>query len=117
MRGGGGGCGCFLFLFLCVGGGGGGLRGTRASEFFYKESKSKNLFLLRIQIENKKYRVFGGVGGERWGKGEWEASFSEFFFTKNPHLKYFFLFFWRRGRGGGGGGARVSDFFLQRIQI
>ena len=49
--------------------GGGGLRGggTRASEFFYKESKSKNLFLLRIQIENKKYRLFGGGGG---GEGE-----------------------------------------------
>ena len=54
-----------MFLFLCVGGGGGGgLRGTRASDFLYKESKSKNLFLLRIQIENKKYRVFGGGGGE-----------------------------------------------------
>ena len=109
MRGGGGGCGCFLFLFLCVGGGGGGggggLRGTRASEFFYKESKSKNLFLLRIQIENKKYRVFGGVGGERWGKGEWEASFSEFFFTKNPHLKYFFPFFLEAGAGGRGRGS------------
>ena len=68
MRGGGG-AGVFCFCFYAWGGGGvlrGG--GTRASEFFYKESKSKNLFLLRIQIENKKYRVFGG-GGERWGKG------------------------------------------------
>ena len=86
------------------------MRGTRASDFFYKESRSKNLFLLRIQIENKKYRVFGGGGGggggeERWGKGEWEASFSDFFFTKNPHLKYFFPFFWRRG-GGGTEGSR-----------
>ena len=101
MRGGGGGCGCFLFLFLW-GGGGCGLGGTRASDIFYKESKSKNLFLLRIQIENKKYRVFGGGGGERWGKGEWEARVSDFFFTKKPHLKYFFLFF---GGGGGGGGG------------
>ena len=67
-------CLCFFVVFLCVGKG-----GTRASDFFYKESKSKNLFLLRIQIENKKYRVLGGGGG-RWGKGEWEARVSDFFF-------------------------------------
>ena len=34
------------------------------------------------------------------------------FFTMNPTLNYFFFL-----GGGGGGGARVSDFFLQRIQI
>ena len=33
-------------------------------------------------------------------------------FTMNPTLNYFFL-----GGGGGGGGARVSEFFLQTIQI
>ena len=32
------------------------------------------------------------------------------FFTKNPNLKKFFF-------GGGGEGARVSEFFLQRIQF
>ena len=87
-------------------GGGGGFRGgggwTRASEFFYKESKSKNLFLLRIQIKNKKnIGCLGGEwgSGERWGKGEWEARVSEFCFTKNQHLKYVFLFIWRRGGG------------------
>ena len=69
MRGGGGGgAGVFCFCFYAWGWGG-GLRGTRASEFFYKESKSKNLFLLRIQIENKKYRVFGGGGGGEVGEG------------------------------------------------
>ena len=64
--------------------------------------------------------MFGG-GGERWGKGEWEARVSDFFFTKNPHLKYFFPFFFGGGGGGGrrrvgrgrGGGARVSDFFTK----
>ena len=46
---------------------------------------------------------------------------SEFIFTKNPNLNTFFL---GGGGGGGGGGgdgrgsvARVSKFFLQRIQI
>ena len=34
-------------------------------------------------------------------------------FTMNPTLNYFF---WGGG-GGGGGGARVSEFFLQTIQI
>ena len=34
------------------------------------------------------------------------------FFTINPNLKYFF-----GGGGLRGAGARVSDFFLQRIQI
>ena len=43
-------------------------------------------------------------GGERWGKGEWEARVSEFFFTKNPHLKYFFPFFFLEAGGGGDGG-------------
>ena len=83
-----------------------GVGGTRASDFFYKEFKSKNLILLRIQIENKKYRVFGGGGGGRWGKGEWEARVSEFFFTKNPHLKYFFSFFFGGGGWGGTEGSR-----------
>ena len=55
-------------------GGGGGFRGgggwTRASEFFYKESKSKNLFLLRIQIKNKKISgVWVGSGGVGRGGG------------------------------------------------
>ena len=90
----------------------GGLRGgTRASEFFYKESKSKNLFLLRIQIEHKKYRVFGGGGGGgggRWGKGEWEARVSAFVFTKNPHLKYFFPFFLEAGGWGDGGWGELE---------
>ena len=40
-----------------------------------------------------------------------------FFFQKNPSLKKKFF----RGKGvggwGGGGGARVSEFFLQSIQI
>ena len=54
------------------GGGGGGVCGEGGLEqviFFYKVSKSKNLFLLRIQIENKKYRVFGGGGGGEVGEG------------------------------------------------
>ena len=36
--------------------------------------------------------------------------------TMNPNLKYCLV---GRGSGGrgGGGGARVSEFFLQRIQI
>ena len=40
------------------------------------------------------------------------AGVSEFF-TMNPNLKYFVCVC----GGGGGGGARVSEFFLQRIQI
>ena len=77
----------FVFVFMRGGlrGGGGG---TRASEFFYKESKSKNLFLLRIQIENKKYRVFGGGGGG----GE-------------------------RGGGRGSGRLELVNLFLLRIHI
>ena len=34
--------------------------------------------------------------------------------TMNPNLKYCLV---GRGSGGRGGGARVSEFFLQRIQI
>ena len=36
------------------------------------------------------------------------------FYTMNPNLKKKNLFYLG---GGGGGGARVSDFFLQNIQI
>ena len=33
------------------------------------------------------------------------------------YYEKFKIFFFLYGGGGGGGGARVSDFFLQRIQI
>ena len=69
MGGGGGGAGVFCFVFMRGGAGFAGVGGTRASDFFYKEFKSKNLILLRIQIENKKYRVFGGGGGGEVGEG------------------------------------------------
>ena len=46
------------------------------------------------------------------------------FFSKNPNLKKKFLFFFIFFGGGGGGGGRggrggyrVSEFFLQSIQI
>ena len=77
----------FFFLFLFRGRRGGG---SRVSGFFYLACKCKN---------NKKHFFF--LGGEGWrgvnflGEGGW-------------------------GRGGGVGvdrGARVSEFFLQRIQI
>ena len=57
------------------------------------------------------------------------ARVTEFFFKKNLNLKKKKIHFhlcrgWRGGGGGGGGvagwrgrGARVSDFFLLRIQI
>ena len=48
-------------------------------------------------------------------------------FTKNPESEFFYKEsksnkkkFWRVGGGGGGGGgglARVSDFFVKRIQV
>ena len=48
-------------------------------------------------------RLVGGVGDR----------VSEFFFTMNPNISFFF-FFWSRGWGGGG---RVSEFSLQRIRF
>ena len=86
---------------------------------FLKESKSK-----------KKFCFVLGAGGEFFFAVVTGPRVSELFFTKNLNKKIFFLgrggrgmlelmiFFCRGGGGGGGGGVtRVSDFFLQRIQI
>ena len=67
--------------------------------FYYKESKSKNLF-------------FG------WGRRDLElVNFFYFFYKESKSLYiYNFFFFGGGGEGGGGerGGARVSDF-LSRL--
>ena len=60
-------------------------------------ARVSDVFLLRIQIFNKK-NLGGGIG----------AGVSEFF-NRNRNLKYFF--------GGGYRGARVREKFLERIQI
>ena len=79
----------YFFFFFFFGGGGGEWRwGARVSDF-----------LLRIQIENKKYGWWEGGRGSGMGGG---ARGSEFFYYESK-LKYFL--------GRGGGGARVSDFF------
>ena len=72
------------------------MEGTRVSELFYK----------RIQIK----KMFGVGIRAGWGLEEMN------FLTKNPELIFFF---WGGGggRGEGEGGARVSEFFLIRIQI
>ena len=75
-------------------------------DFFYKETKSKN------KKEKNIFFVFC-VG---------EGVVSDFFFTKNRNLHIFFFFL---GGGGGmegvvcreGSVARVSEFFIQIIQI
>ena len=56
---------------------------------FYKESKSKNYFLLRIQIENK-------CLGEGWGGGA--ARVSEFIYYESTFkIKKIYFFFWGGG--------------------
>ena len=40
-----------------------------------------------------------------------------FYFTKNPNLKNFFLLIFVGGVGLGGRGSRLSEFLLLRIQI
>ena len=72
--------------------------------FFYKESKSKKKEILF-------FFVWGWVG-----EGGSEVAKLSDFFTKNPNLKKK-LFFGGGGGGVGGGGSRISEFFLQRIQI
>ena len=78
-------------------------------EFFYKESKSKK--------KEKIYFLFSVLG-----RGMGEGGVSDFFLQRIEIYTFFF------GGGGGGGGmegvvwgggsvARVSEFFLQILQI
>ena len=57
-------------------------------------------------------------GGDRWGGDGNEARVSKIYFTKNPNKKKEIFVLGGGGEGWGvGWGARVSEFFLQRIQI
>ena len=84
-------------------------------DFFYKESKSKK--------QKKKIYIFFSVL-EEWGKGVEGGLLIDFFYKESKTTHFLCVCVCGGGGGGlegvvwrGGSTARVSEFFLQRIQI
>ena len=109
---------------------------ARASEFFYKDSKSKkilrgwglrrmawvSIFFTKKKHQNLKKEeniyIFCSVLGRGMGAGV--GMVSDFFYKESKSTQFFFFFFfWGGGRGSLArrSVARVSEFFLHRIQI
>ena len=73
-----------------------------------------------MNLNFKIYFFFGGGGGGvgvRLGLEKVNCFYKEFRSKKKKFFFFFFFFFLRGGGAEGGIKARVTEFFLQRIQI